>query len=173
MVFTNQCRQGCHLHHQHHHILITISMTLIIITSLMLSIYLGAAAKPKHSSRTIRAGPWRCRRAQVSREVPHQVIVDIIIIIIIIRMKVPSFLLPYKQSATHSPVPTHPLHLTSGEWNAHSLIVEVSRVSMKMSSLDGRGRTDRLTPETASHVQLSIVQSVKKAPTRITIIAVI
>ena len=86
MVFTNQCRQGCHLHHQHHHILITITMTLIIIITLMLSIYLGAAAKPKHSSRTIRAGPWRCWRAQVSREVPHQVIVNIIMIIIIIWM---------------------------------------------------------------------------------------
>ena len=45
--------------------------------------YLGAAAKPKHSSGTIRARPWCCWRAQVSREVPHQVIVNIIMIIII------------------------------------------------------------------------------------------
>ena len=93
MVFTNQCRQGCHLHHQHHHILITITMTLIIIITLMLSIYSGAAAKPKHSSRTIRAGPWCCRRAQVSREVPHQVIVNIIMIIIIIWMIVISLII--------------------------------------------------------------------------------
>ena len=42
MVYSHQCRQGCHLHRKHHHIVITITMTLIIIISiitLMLAIF--------------------------------------------------------------------------------------------------------------------------------------